>query len=74
MNPSLRWLRAVPIALLGLALWNPALPWGRAAMDIVILLDDSASVDRGEITDAWRQLAELSDLLEESGQLSVSAS
>ena len=50
-------LRILLLALLLLALWNPRLPWQTAPVDLVVLLDASASVDAEARDRAWRQLA-----------------
>lgn len=57
-----RWQRLLGrigiLALLGLALWNPALPWGTPPLDLLVLVDDSQSMALGVVDEAWRQLVE----------------
>jgi Mg-chelatase subunit ChlD len=54
-----------------LALRGPALPWGHAPLDVIALVDDSASVDRGAVGAAWRRLAAALRELPGAGRLSV---
>lgn len=48
--------RILALVLLTLALLNPGLPWGQAAVDLVLLLDDSASMPRSDSNRAWREV------------------
>ena len=48
--------RVLALVLLTLALLNPGLPWGQAAVDLVLLLDDSASMPRSDSNQAWREV------------------
>lgn len=50
-------VRILLLVLLALALWNPRLPWQAAPIDLVVLVDASASVDAEARDRAWRQLA-----------------
>lgn len=51
--------RALVLLLLGLAAWNPALPLGRAPLDLVAVMDDSLSVGKDAADAAWLRVAEL---------------
>lgn len=50
-------VRFLLLVLLALALWNPRLPWQAAPIDLVVLVDASASVDAEARDRAWRRLA-----------------
>lgn len=52
------WLRSVVLGLLVLAWWNPVLPWGQAPRDIIVLWDDSLSMERTSVASAWSRLVE----------------
>lgn len=58
-----RLWRIAIIILLALALWNPGIPFGNAAVDVFLVLDDSLSMEGRLSQKLWsqirRQLAEL---------------
>ncbi|MCG6965460.1 MAG: VWA domain-containing protein [Chromatiaceae bacterium] len=59
--------RILTLALLLLAAWNPSLPAGRAAQHLVVLIDQSASMQRDWLDSAWRPLRDaLADLPDDS--------
>ena len=45
--------RLLLLCLLGLALWNPVIPWRSAPARVVVVLDDSLSMDQPFLTSAW---------------------
>jgi len=50
------WARLAVAALLGAAIWNPDLPGMQGPLHLVLLIDDSASMPRGQVDAAWRSL------------------
>lgn len=56
-TPTRLWCRGVLLGLLALALVNPAIPWRRPPTDVVVLLDDSLSMDRTFADNAWKDVA-----------------
>jgi Mg-chelatase subunit ChlD len=57
-NSTRLGLRSVVLGLLVLAWWNPALPWQQAPRDVIVLLDDSLSMERTAVASAWSWLVE----------------
>ncbi len=51
------WLRGIVLGLLLLAGWNPPLPWGATPGDVIVLLDDSRSMERTAAAETWSRLA-----------------
>ena len=51
--------RVAAIGLLLLALWNPSLPLGTPPLDLILLLDESASMQRSFIDRSWRETLRL---------------
>jgi Mg-chelatase subunit ChlD len=51
--------RLVVAACLVLALFPPPLPWMHARLDLVVLVDDSRSMPRDFLTQAWQQVVAL---------------
>ncbi len=52
-----RWGRPLTLFLLLLALWDPPLPWGTPPLDLILLLDDSASMPRAQSDQAWHDIS-----------------
>jgi len=44
------------LALLVAALWNPVIHWGQPAINLILLLDDSTSMERSFSNQIWRQI------------------
>ena len=55
--------RILVLLLLLAALWNPRLPLGRATMDLILVLDESSSMDPAFIDHHWRNLLEFASAL-----------
>ena len=52
-------LRILALILLLGAILDPDLPFGRSAIDVVVLVDDSASVDRDTVDARWPEIVQL---------------
>lgn len=65
------WGRAAVVAVLGVALWDPGLPGLRAPTHVVLLLDESASMPRGQVDAAWRSIAPVVARLSPESRVSV---
>jgi uncharacterized membrane protein len=48
--------RLAAVALLALAMVNPSLPLGERGTEVVLLLDDSQSIDRAIVDERWRSI------------------
>jgi hypothetical protein len=68
MSPATRLAIA---ALLAVALWNPTLPLGALPIDVILLVDDSLSIDRAQVASSWRDVAEALRALPGEGSLSL---
>lgn len=53
----LQVLYLVLLGLVILALWNPNLPWGRASFDLLVLVDDSLSMDERKNESDWMHIS-----------------
>lgn len=51
--------RLLLLCLLAVALWNPAIPWRVAPAQVIVLLDESLSMDPAFVDSAWRRVIKL---------------
>lgn len=51
-----RLLRLTILLLLSVALWNPDIPWGKAAVDFFLVVDDSLSMENKVDRKVWEQI------------------
>lgn len=63
--------RLLTLALLLLALWGPSLPGPDAPLDLVVLWDDSASMDQAWLKQSWSQLKRLVGALPPGSRFSL---
>jgi Mg-chelatase subunit ChlD len=59
------------LVLLGAALLGAELPLGRAPLDLLVLVDDSLSIDRAGVARAWRRVAGVARELPSESRVSV---
>jgi hypothetical protein len=51
--PAIAALYAATLLWLALAAWNPVLPAANQAIDLMLLLDESASIERAQNDELW---------------------
>jgi len=63
--------RLLALTLLLATLWNPAAHWGQAAINLVLLLDDSSSMERNFTHQIWQQVTTQAEQLPEGSYFSL---
>ena len=71
MTRLLRLLRLTILLLLGVALWNPGIPWGKSAVDFFLILDDSLSMENKVDQKAWKQIRDTLHNLPQGSRLAL---
>ncbi len=71
MSPISRPGRVAAIGLLLLALWNPSLPLGTPPLDLILLLDESSSMERVFTDRSWQETVRLATHLPEGSRFSL---
>jgi hypothetical protein len=66
-----RTARLSVLLLLLIALWNPSLPWREDASDLILLLDESDSMDPTYLDQAWKQAVEVAATLPAGSRFSL---